>query len=168
MTPSAVWKAFFYDSRHSRWLNRINRRLSKLLPRRKPPPGIKIYFGWQSWTLTPLEIDLILKFCHDRPDVLSWCKFVKLSDESFFQTALANSGGLIGTDRNVRRFIRFNNGNAHPTILSPADIDEVCSGRFWFARKLYKSEPPGIREEIDRRNSRKRLSWAAPIENPLY
>ena len=53
---------------------------------RRLPPGLKIRIGSQWWALRRRTIELILKFCGDRPDVVRFFRTTWIPDETFFQT----------------------------------------------------------------------------------
>jgi len=148
---SRYHRPYFYDFPYSRILNAASRRLARFLPNRKPPKGIKIYFGWAWWTLDNKAIDAILEFYENRPEVVQWFRYMHIADESFFHTALMNSGHSLNLSRAVRRYIKFPNASTHPKVIDQTDLEEALGGDFWFGRKFDPDTNPDCLDEIDRR-----------------
>lgn len=142
-------RMYFYDFPVTRILNAVSRRLAPVLPDRQPPQGIEIYFGWAWWTLTHPGVEAVFRFCHERPDVLSWYRFVHIADESFFQTALKNVSSPPPLDQHIHRYIQFPNASAHPKAIDYEDLTEALSGSYWFARKIDEDACAGVANAID-------------------
>lgn len=144
-------RLYFYDHICGRMLNAFSRRLAPFFPDRKAPEGINVYFGWMWWTLLESGVESVFRFCEERPDVLKWYRNVHISDESFFQTALKNVSSPPPLSRDVRRYIQFKNGAAHPKTIDFEDLDQMLSGRHWFARKFCEKKVPGLLDTLDSR-----------------
>lgn len=67
-------------------------------------------------------------------------------DESYYQTVLANTPGLI-ICRDNRRFTEWNGGGAHPMALTSTQLPEMLASGAYFARKF--DENSRVLDEID-------------------
>ncbi len=140
---------YFQDFRLRRLLNAAALRMAHILPKRKVPQGISIYFGWTWWTLQNNGVEAILRFCDERPDVMRWYEYMRIPDESFFQTALNNSDISPNLSRAIRRYFIFIKGSSHPKIINHNDVDDALSGQYWFARKVDHVERNDVLDKID-------------------
>lgn len=67
-------------------------------------------------------------------------------DESYYQTVLANTPGLV-ICRDNRRFTEWNGGGAHPMALTSAQLPAMLASSAFFARKFDENSP--VLDEID-------------------
>jgi len=144
---------FFHDSHYSRVLNAASRRLARILPNRKPPPKITVFFGSTWWTLTCEGVNAIVEFINERPDVVKFYRHVHIADESLFQTFLLNTKSKPPLLRESLRYIKFSNASMHPKILTFDDLEDIFSSDCIFARKFDEQTSPGIFELIDERRN---------------
>ncbi|WP_288938037.1 beta-1,6-N-acetylglucosaminyltransferase [uncultured Sphingomonas sp.] len=63
---------------------------------------------------------------------LRWRAF---PEESYYQTVLCNTPGLV-LNRNNKRFTEWNGGGAHPMTLGPAEVPTMLASGMHFARKF--------------------------------
>jgi len=134
---------YFYDSPFARPLNAASRRLARILPDRKPPHNITIFFGWPWCTLTYEGAKAIVEFANERPDVVKFFRHVHIPDESFFQTALVNANSKPPLLRKPLRYIKFPNASMHPKTLTFDDLEDIFSSDAIFARKFDEKRSPG-------------------------
>jgi hypothetical protein len=67
-------------------------------------------------------------------------------DESYYQTVLVNTPGLV-ICRDNRRFTEWNGGGAHPMFLTPAQLPGMLESGAFFARKFEEGSP--VLDDID-------------------
>lgn len=123
--------------------------LGRLAPRR-PPAGLQLCKGWQWWCLTRGGARYVLDFVRERPDVVRFFRFVRIPDETFFQSILASSP-LAGTlepgfdsgELTGNHYVRWAGGK--PVVLTePAAATALASTPACFARKFCETGSAGL------------------------
>jgi Core-2/I-Branching enzyme len=105
-----------------------------------------LYAGSQWWTLSAEAIGHILSTIKERPDLARFFRYVRIPDESFFQTILGNSvflgqcaRGNVYTDwSNPKDAPCFIRASHLPQVLAPSFrlADDYGSGPALYARKF--------------------------------
>ena len=134
--------------------------LTKILPARKPPCGLKIYSGSAWWTLTQDCVNYLLDYIRENPALVRYFKLTWGSDEFIFQTILMGSPykeALTGYDLH---YIDWGSdrtlGQNHPKTLGLEDVDAMLKSDRLVARKFEMDKNPALLDKID--EELKRLS----------
>ena len=125
---------FFNEWRSRKPLNALSRRLSAILPDRKPP--VKVWFGSQWWTLQDVAVRTVLRFYEEYPEVRKWLRTIHIPDECAIQTALMNSDKMVPLERGHRRYLDWSRKRAHPEELTLDDVERIRDEDWLFARKV--------------------------------
>lgn len=101
--------------------------------------SIKFYGGSQWFSIPRKALNIIFKFLKESPDFLNYFKYVKIPDESFFQTLFMNCEHPY-IDKNMKNqnlhYIKWDKPYLHPRILTLRDIRQINKSRCLFARKF--------------------------------
>ncbi|WP_343307688.1 beta-1,6-N-acetylglucosaminyltransferase [Chitinophaga niabensis] len=134
--------------------------LTKILPARKPPFGLKIYSGSAWWTLTQDCVNYLLDYIRERPKLVRYFKLTWGSDEFIFQTILMGSPYKEAVTGYDLHYIDWGNdrakGQNHPKTLDMEDVEPMLKSDRLVARKFEMDKNPALLDKIDQ--ELKRLS----------
>lgn len=132
---SRYQRYFFHERKFARLLNAISRRLSVILPKRKPP--MPVWFGSQWWTLRDDAAAKVIDFFDTHHDFCDWLRTIHIPDECAIQTALLNGDPEAPLRRGNCRYMDWSLAQAHPKPLSLGDVAKLNPADWMFARKVY-------------------------------
>lgn len=113
----------------------LERFVNFMTPKRKIPLNLKPY-GRSNWlTITPVSARYAIDFLNKHPSLKRYFKMMWGSDEVVIQTILLNSSMKDTIINDNLRYIELGE-NAHPKILTSADIDVLINSGKLFARKF--------------------------------
>ncbi|MDZ8189625.1 MAG: beta-1,6-N-acetylglucosaminyltransferase [Nostoc sp. ChiSLP02] len=93
--------------------------------------------------------EYIIDFHNQKNAVTLYYEKLKYTDESYFQTILANAPHLtLKNDR--RRYIDWSTGGPHPKVLLMEDLPNLLASSAHFARKFDIDIDSNILDELDR------------------
>ena len=115
---------------------RIQSFINHFLPNRKIPDGLEPYGSSQWLTITPNCVRYVLKFLTEKPKTLNFFKWTWAVDEILFQTILLNSPFKLSIINDNKRYIKFENNEVNPKLLTVADADNLLKSDKFFARKF--------------------------------
>jgi hypothetical protein len=121
-----------------RLLNQTLRIRSLGKPLRRFPAYVEPFAGWQWWNLSRAAADHVLRFVDEHPGYRAYHRYTWCPDELFFHSI------LLGTDFASRhevlkddlRFKIWPAGEAHPHVLTEADLPAILASEKLFARKF--------------------------------
>jgi hypothetical protein len=129
--------------------------VGRLAPRR-PPAGLQLCKGWQWWCLTRAGARYVLDFVRERPDVVRFFRFVRIPDETFFQSILASSPladtlepGFGNSDLTGNHYIRWAQGR--PVVLTEPVAPDLARTPACFARKFSETDSAGLLDMLGTR-----------------
>lgn len=132
---------------------RVNFSYGITLGLRTPAPfnqDFVCYGGSFLCTLSRKCVEYLHDFVGSNPAIVDYYKGVAVSDESFIQTILINSG-LFNFCNDCKRYFDFSlTQNGHPRVLSVSDFPALAQSQAHFARKFDVAEDSQILELIDR------------------
>lgn len=114
---------------------------------------ISLFGGSQWFSIPPKVLPIIFDFLKLNPDFIEYYKFVKIPDESFFQTLFLNCDHpyVINNLRNVGlHYIKWVAPYQHPTILTIRDFEELKNSKYLFARKLNLAYSEELIDQFDK------------------
>jgi hypothetical protein len=123
--------------------------VNAFLPNRKIPQNLKPYGRSQWITITPACILYVIEFLRKQPAVLNFFKWTWAVDEIIFQTILLNSPLKETIVNDNKRYIKFENNELNPKILTIADADTLMQSGKFFARKFSIQKDSQILDFID-------------------
>ncbi|RZF60228.1 beta-1,6-N-acetylglucosaminyltransferase [Sphingobacterium corticibacterium] len=101
--------------------------------------SIKFYGGSQWFSIPYQALSIIFRFLKSNPDFVEYFRYVKIPDESFFQTLFLNCEHPY-IDNNLRNhnlhFIKWDKPYKHPRILTAKDLCQIKKSKSLFARKF--------------------------------
>jgi len=122
------------------WLRRL---VGRVAPRRLPD-GLRVYKGWQWWCLNAEAVRYVLDFVRTRPAFVRYFRHVRIPDEMFFHTILAQSPfvaslepGFSDSDLTGNHYIRWSSGR--PATLDEDALPALAATPACFARKFSES-----------------------------
>lgn len=116
--------------------HRLEKLITRLLPRRKFPLPHK-FVGRANWfTLSAEAIAFCLDFLKQHPEVIRYYKYCWGADEFIFSTILYNSHFKPRLRDNLVYVDWSGMDHGHPKILSSADFEQLKSVSHFFARKF--------------------------------
>ena len=104
--------------------------------RRTLPGGLKPYGGSGYWCLSRADVEYVLSYVRENPQIVRFFSTTFIPDEMFFQTILANSPQR---DRLVSALIHYtdwSDGGGSPAILREELVPAAIASGAWFARKF--------------------------------
>ncbi len=120
------------------------------LPRvRKFPNGLQPFGGSSYWCLGADAVEYVTEFVAANPEYVRFFKHVRIPDELFFQTILANSDLRQRLTSGHIHCMEWDEGAAHPKIFGDADIEKLAASPMPFARKFDIATSPTILDSID-------------------
>jgi hypothetical protein len=138
------------------------RRQKDRLMRRRLPPGVKLYKGWQWWCLTHECVTYVLHYIVSNPEYVRFFRDTRFPDESFFQTILVNSDFVHtlspGEAKGVisgNHYVRWSEdmGRGKPCVLKEDDFDALVASEACFARKMDEIESVALVRRLRERIS---------------
>lgn len=107
-------------------------------------------FSGSQWFCTNRKAaEYIINFHSQKNALTLYYSNLKYTDESYFQTILANAPHLqLKNDR--RRYIDWSNGGPHPKVLVMEDLPNLIASSAHFARKFDIDTDSNILDELDR------------------
>jgi hypothetical protein len=112
---------------------------------------IALYKGWQWWALGSRAVDAVFRSVEHQPELLARYARTLIPDESFFQTAVVNTPGLVIRNESLH-FADWRPGNPSPMQLTLRDLPAIRASGQWFARKIDAAEDDGLRDALDAHN----------------
>jgi len=159
-----------YGYRHFRFPVIPRRLPRRVLYRRELPPPLEPLLGVRragrrgdsdlyvsaDWpTVSRRALAAVLDFPARRPDLMRLLRRSVVPSEALFATALMNEPGVsVGTE--PHRYSSWPAGEAHPRVLTQADLAAALASGAHFARKFDTEVDPGVLDELDR------LRWEGP------
>lgn len=111
--------------------------LSCCLPRTRPfLKGYKPFTGSAFWALSRAAAEYIDDFVRREPSFVRFFRFTWVADELFFQTLLLNSPLADQVEDSNLHYMAWSAGDAHPPVLTAADLDKIAGSPALFARKF--------------------------------
>lgn len=154
-------RAHFYDAPNPflrRWLPRFSRR-GFSLPRR-PPPDLPLFGGSQFWGLSHEAARYVSDFCHARPEMVRYFRYVAIPDEHFIQTVLGGSplaqDGQIVCD--TPHYLAWNEHTKRPVALNQTHLSFLLQSSALFARKFVQGESDSLIALLENSNEGATLS----------
>jgi hypothetical protein len=106
-------------------------------------------YGSQWCTLSQRAVAALLDALRAEPGLEAYYRHTLIPDESLLQTVLCARPELrIDTDH--RRFIRWRDGDDHPSVLTVADLPELLASRAHFGRKFDDRVDAAVLDTLDR------------------
>lgn len=112
--------------------------------------GRTCYAGWQWTTLRRACAESVLAGVESEPGLIDYYRRTICPDESLVQTLLVNDGRFRLIDDN-RRYADTGGPLGHARLLGAADLDEITSGRYDFARKFDLAHDARVLDLLDER-----------------
>jgi hypothetical protein len=120
----------------SPWARAIIGKVTRRLPRRRPP--IPVYYGATWWSLTRQTVEAVLHFIRDNPRAARWFRYCRAPDEMFFQSIIKHLGiANLVYDQTAHDVIR----PLHTSATVYVDFRGTVAGS---PRNLDLSDLPGI------------------------
>ena len=119
----------------------------RLLPFRE---GLKCYAGSQWFSVNRRAAAHIAEF-QKTPDAAALANHYRgltYADESYFQTVVCNAPGLKVHDDNLM-YLDWQEGEAHPKLLTREDLEALKASPKHFARKLDMSRDADLMDALD-------------------
>lgn len=113
------------------------------------PPGVELYGGSQWWSLHIDCIRFIEKEYKNENILFDFFKKTSIPDEMLFQTLILNSPYKSFVINDNLRYIKWENQEWHPAILTQTCYDELVSTKKLFARKFEPEEDSQIFNQLD-------------------
>jgi hypothetical protein len=112
--------------------------------------GFRCQGGWAWFTLRRCAVLYLRDFLAGHPEVVRHYRSTVVPEESIVQTVLANSGrfDLVDDDFRYIDYSRAQKGS--PRTLTVADLPELATGRYHFARKFDLAVDREVLDRIDR------------------
>jgi hypothetical protein len=142
---------FWYFRLSNRFLRIPGRAFERLIPfRRRIPGGLEPFLGRSYWCLHIDLVRYINRFVSDNPSYRRFFEYVRVPDEIFFQTIVANSpliDRVINSDIMFQQWVAGRKGN----LLDETDLERVFASGRLFARKFDTRHAVGILDAMDAR-----------------
>ncbi len=119
----------------------------KLVPKRRRLDGIKLYGGWQWWTLTEGCVRHVLHYQDQHPEFTGFYRYSLIPDEGFFQTLIMNSPYAGRVVNDYLRWIEWD--GVQPSVLTEADAERAIKSECLFARKFDMERQPAALDRVD-------------------
>jgi hypothetical protein len=120
------------------------------LPNRRIPENMEPYGRSQWVTLTPASIKYVIEFINEKPEALKFFKWIWAVDEIIFQTILLNSPLKETIVNENKRYIKFENNNLNPKILTISDAENLLKSDKFIARKFSNQVDSKIFDILDK------------------
>jgi hypothetical protein len=112
--------------------------------------GFRCHGGWAWFTLRRRAVLYLRDFLAAHPEVVRHYRATVVPEESIVQTVLANSGRFELVDDDFRYIDYTGAHKGAPRILTVADLPELATGRYHFARKFDLAVDREVLDRIDR------------------
>ena len=112
--------------------------------------GFRCHGGWAFFTLRRAAALHVREFLAGHPEVERHYKTTVAAEESLVPTVLANSGRFELVDDDLRYIDYTRAQKGSPRTLTCADLPELASGRYHFARKFDLGVDREVLDRIDR------------------
>src|SRR5690606_28665860 len=100
---------------------------------------INLYGGSQWFSIPSKALTILFRFLKENPNFLEYFRYVKIPDESFFQTLFLNCDSRY-IKMNLRNLnlhhIKWDKPYIHPRILTLRDLPQIQKSKNLFARKF--------------------------------
>ena len=113
---------------------------------RRMPAGLKPFGGWQWFALDRRTASWLLRYLDSNPKVERFFKTTHIPDELMLQTVLRNSPMADDILDSVH-YVDWTNGGLHPRTLEAADVPELVTSTFLYARKFADE---AVLDEVER------------------
>jgi hypothetical protein len=123
--------------------------LTKLLPARKPPLGLKFYSGSTWWSLTQDCVNFCLDYIQQHPSLARFFKYTWGPDEFIFHTILMKSKYKDQVTGYNLHYIDWSEKKANPKMLALEDLEAMMQSDRLLARKFDMEKDPALLDEID-------------------
>jgi len=123
--------------------------LTALMPKRRPPLGLKLFCGSAWWTLTPDCVEYCLQFERQHPALRRYFKFTWGSDEFLIQTILMNGEYREKVSMDNLHYIDWAAGLEHPKTFGVEDIGALMGSGKLFARKFDMEKGAAVMDLVD-------------------
>ena len=110
--------------------------------------NLRCHAGSQWFSANRRAAEYIISFHDTKPQLATHYKKVMFSDESYFQTIIANSQGL-KLNNNNWRYTDWSPGGPHPKTLLVEDMPALVASTAHFARKFDADTDVRILDELD-------------------
>ncbi len=111
--------------------------------------GFRCHGGWAWFTLRRAAALYLREFLKGHPEVVRHYRGTVVPEESIVQTVLANSGRFRLVDDDLRYIDYARAIKGSPRTLTVADLPELASGRYHFARKFDLAVDRAVLDRID-------------------
>jgi hypothetical protein len=120
-----------------------------LMPKRRPPLGLKLFCGSAWWTLTPDCVAYCLQFERQHPALRRYFKFTWGSDEFLIQTILMNGDYREKVSMDNLHYIDWAAGLEHPKTFGVEDLGVLMGSGKLFARKFDMEKSAAVMDLVD-------------------
>jgi hypothetical protein len=110
--------------------------------------GLRCYAGSQWFCARRRAAEYIVDFHHSNPRMRRHYRRLQFSEESYFQTILANAPGLKLCNDNLR-FLDWSAREPHPKTLGMTDLAPMLRSPAHFARKFDLDHDPDVLDALD-------------------
>ncbi len=145
-----------------RWVNRLQSLVHLHLTygcrvgircRRTPFTSSLVCYAGSQWTTLRREcVEYLLAALPLRADLVAHYRGSICSDESLVQTILVNSGRFRLSNDNLRYADFRGSRTGSPRILDCADVEQLITGGYHFARKFDEERDGAVLDRLDERN----------------
>jgi hypothetical protein len=109
---------------------------------------VPIFKGWSWITLRRNALDAVFDWLDGRPEFIRCYAGTLCPDESFFQTIVVNSPGLVVCNASLH-YADWRPRQSGPTFLGLDDLPAIRASQQWFARKIDTANDSGLRDALD-------------------
>ncbi len=122
-------------------------------PARRTPFSVRFRcFGGSMWhALSQPCVAFLAAELERRPELVSYYRRTVVPDESLIPTVLANAGAFRIVPDSRRYADVHEQPGGHARVLGPADLGEVTSGRYDFARRVDVESSAALLDALDER-----------------
>lgn len=136
--------------RTQRWHMEIGDSVVRVpLLRRRSATGFRVFWGSNFMTLSRAYCEHLFSDDASVERCRRYFRFVRMPEEFFFQTSLANSRFSATLVNDNKRKIIWD-GGPHPRTLTLSDLPVLLTSGAWFARKFDDAVDPDVLDAIDR------------------
>lgn len=130
----------------------LQKAMNSILPPRNFPGGMKLYGSRNSswWTITTACAAHICKEFHTNTALRRFLKLCWGTDEFIIATLIMNSPYSSQVINDNLRYIDWSEGNAHPKVLTAADLPQLLKSGMLFARKFDLKSSAAVLDELDK------------------
>ncbi|MBD1821101.1 hypothetical protein H6F51_01000 [Cyanobacteria bacterium FACHB-DQ100] len=158
----SVWHREMHNRYYTRWIPmpksiadalKLNWQRLRLKPEILMRPFVpynsklQCYAGSQWFAANQRAIDYIVNFHYTRPQLANHLRWVMFSEETYFQTIVANALDL-KINTNDWRYKDWSMGGPHPKTLDQSDLPKLQASSAHFARKFTPDAP--VLDDLDR------------------